>query len=98
MAPPNEKQPDNDGHEPEPLLVGPVEKVSRLGIRQEPGYLYFFRGAELWRMRLKRAGQSAPPGPEAERVAEGRFECEEGWHYFLDSHGDVSRVRQADGS
>jgi hypothetical protein len=94
----NEIEPANDAHEPEPQLVGPVEKVARLGLQREPGYLYFFRGAELWRTRMKRAGQAAPGGPEAERVAEGLFECEEGWHYFLDNHGDVSRVRRADGS
>jgi hypothetical protein len=87
-------EPDEDAHEPEPLLVGPVEKVARLGIRREPGFLYFLRGAELWRTRMKRAGQPGPPGPDAEIVAEGGFECEEGWQYFLDGHGDVSRVRQ----
>jgi hypothetical protein len=89
--------PGDDGgvHAHEPQLVGPVEKVARLGIRREPGFVYFFRGAELWRTRMKRAGEPAPPGPDAERVADGGFTCEEGWHYFLDQQGDVSRVRQA---
>ena len=45
---------------------------------------------------MKRAGQASPAG-KAEKVANGSFNREEGYLYFLDSHGDVSRAKRAVG-
>jgi hypothetical protein len=58
------------------------EKVVRLGIKPEPGYLYFLRGEEIWRNSV---------GGKPERVGPAGFVREEGWLYFLDGDGDVSR-------
>jgi hypothetical protein len=86
---------DEDAHEPEPRLVGPVEKIARLRIVREPFYLYYFRGAELWRTRMKRAGEPAA-GPAAERIADAGITPEAGWHYFLDNQGDAARLKQVE--
>src|SRR6266498_4128457 len=59
------------------------EKVVHLGIKQEPGSLHYLRGDEIWK---------ASVGGAAKRVASGNFEREEGWFYFLDGDGDVSRT------
>ncbi len=62
------------------------EKVLRLGIKSEPGYLYWLRGEEVWRNSL---------GGKPEKVVAPSFVREEGWFYFLDSDGDVSRAPRA---
>ena len=73
-----------------------AEKVAKLNIKRETGYLYFLRGTEVWKTPMKRAGQASPAG-KAEKVANGSFNREEGYLYFLDSHGDVSRAKRAVG-
>jgi hypothetical protein len=73
-----------------------AEKVAKLGVKREPGYLYFLRGADVWKTPMKRAGQASPAG-KAEKVANGGFKREEGYLYFLDSNGDVSRAKRAVG-
>ena len=73
-----------------------AEKVAKLNIKRETGYLYFLRGTEVWKTPMKRAGQASPAG-KAEKVASGSFNREEGYLYFLDSHGDVSRAKRAVG-
>jgi hypothetical protein len=45
---------------------------------------------------MKRAGGPSAAG-KAEKVAGGNFKREEGFLYFLDSSGDVSRAKRAVG-
>jgi hypothetical protein len=72
------------------------EKVARLGVRREPGFFYFLRGDEIWRTPLKRAADPRPPsGAGAELVVAGGFVREEGWLYFFDNDGDVSRAARS---
>ena len=73
-----------------------AEKVAKLGIKREPGYLYFLRGSDIYKTPMKRAGGPSAAG-KAEKVANGHFRREEGYLYFLDSHGDVSRAKRAVG-
>jgi hypothetical protein len=73
-----------------------AEKVAKLGVKREPGYLYFLRGSDVWKTPMKRAGGPSAAG-KAERVAGGNFKREEGYLYFLDSAGDVSRAKRAVG-
>src|SRR5262245_35612369 len=73
-----------------------AEKVAKLGVKREPGFLYFLRGADVWKTPMKRAGGPSAAG-KAEKVAGGNFKREEGYLYFLDSHGDVSRAKRAVG-
>ena len=73
-----------------------AEKVAKLGVKREPGYLYFLRGSDVWKTPMKRAGGPSAAG-KAEKVAGGNFKREEGYLYFLDSNGDVSRAKRAVG-
>lgn len=68
--------------------------IAKLGIKREPGFLYFLRGAEVWKTPMKRAGGTSDSG-KAERVLKAEFEREEGYLYFLDSNGDISRAKRA---
>jgi hypothetical protein len=73
-----------------------AEKVAKLGVKREPGFLYFLRGSDVWKTPMKRAGGPSAAG-KAEKVAAGSFKREEGYLYFLDSNGDVSRAKRAVG-
>ncbi|HEX8953977.1 MAG TPA: hypothetical protein VF945_19110 [Polyangia bacterium] len=65
-------------------------------MKREPGYLYFLRGSDVWKTPMKRAGGPSAAG-KAEKVAAGNFTRAEGYLYFLDSAGDVSRAKRAVG-
>src|SRR5438270_5572123 len=73
-----------------------AEKVSKVGVKREPGYLYFLRGTDVWKTPMKRAGGPSAAN-KAEKVAAGGFKREEGYLYFLDSNGDVARAKRAVG-
>src|SRR5262249_50311729 len=73
-----------------------AEVVTKLGVKREPGYLYFLRGSDVWKTPMKRAGGPSAAG-KAEKVAGGNFARAEGYLYFLDSQGDVSRAKRAVG-
>ena len=73
-----------------------AEKVAKLGVKREPGFLYFLRGSDVWKTPMKRAGGPSAAG-KAEKVAAGNFARAEGYLYFLDSSGDVSRAKRAVG-
>src|SRR3954454_13017849 len=73
-----------------------AEKVAKIGVKREPGFLYFLRGSDVWKTPMKRAGGPSAAG-KAEKVANGNFKREEGYLYFLDSAGDVSRAKRAVG-
>ena len=65
-----------------------AEVVARIGVKREPGYLYFLRGSDVWKTPMKRAGGPSAAG-KAEKVASGNFKREEGYLYFLDGSGNV---------
>src|SRR6185369_14555453 len=73
-----------------------AEKVAKLGVKREHGYLYFLRGSDVWKTPMKRAGGPSAAN-KAEKVASGGFKREEGYLYFLDSNGDVARAKRAVG-
>src|SRR5947207_15135246 len=73
-----------------------AEKVAKLGVKREPGYLYFLRGSDVWKAPMKRAGGPSAAG-KAEKVAAGNFARAEGYLYFLDKNGDVARAPRAVG-
>src|SRR5207237_10303602 len=75
---------------------GMAEKVAKMGVKREPGFLYFLRGSDVWKTPMKRAGGPSAAG-KAEKVAAGTFARAEGYLYFLDSAGDVSRAKRAVG-
>lgn len=73
-----------------------AEKVAKVGVKREPGYLYFLRGSDVWKTPMKRSGGPSAAG-KAEKVAAGSFSRQEGYLYYLDSAGDVARVKRAVG-
>src|SRR5438552_13507812 len=73
-----------------------AEKVSKLGVKREPGFLYFLRGTDVWKTPMKRAGGPSAAG-KPQKVTSGNFTRAEGYLYFLDSNGDVSRAKRAVG-
>lgn len=69
--------------------------VCKLGIKREPGWLYFLRGTDVMRAPMKRsiaAGKS-----KAEKVAAAIFTREDGYLYFLDANGDISKAARGVG-
>ena len=73
-----------------------AEVVVNVGVKREPGFLYFLRGTDIWRTPMKRAGGPSVAG-KAERVYQGSFKREDGFLYFIDGKGHVSRAERAVG-
>jgi hypothetical protein len=67
------------------------EKVARLGIQKEPGWIYSVRGSEVWRFRISHAS-GKPTRVDDERVTTASFRNDAAYEYFVDEDGDVSRV------
>jgi hypothetical protein len=72
------------------------ELVSKIGVKREPGFLYFLRGSDVYKTPMKRAGQPSTAGQEKLVVA-GNFTREEGYLYFLDKNGNIARAKRAVG-
>jgi hypothetical protein len=83
---------EDDGEDDQVASGPPPEVVERTQIKREPGYLYFPRGSDVWRVRMKRIGEAALP---AELVTHGKFTREEGYLYFLNKDGAVARAKRA---
>ena len=73
-----------------------AEIVAKLGVKKEPGFLYFIRGSDVYKTPAKRAGGPPVKGKE-EKVASGTFRQESGFLYFLDTNGNVGRAKRAVG-
>lgn len=68
-----------------------AEKVSRLGIAREDGYLYYLKGTDVWRSPMRHATH-LPKG--AKLVQKADFPKKEGHMYFLDTDGDISAAKR----
>jgi len=64
-----------------------AEKVAKLGLSFDDAYTLFVRDGAVWRTPKDR------PHDKPEKVADGGFEMERGFRYFVDVDGDVSRAR-----
>jgi hypothetical protein len=64
-----------------------MEKVKKLGIRREPHFMYYLKGDQVWRTQ-----------GEPIFVVDAGFEREEGYLYFLDQEGDISRAPRPAGA
>ncbi len=53
-----------------------AEKVAKLGVKREPGFLYFLKASDVWKAPMKRAGGPSAAG-KAEKVASGNFKKED---------------------
>lgn len=63
-------------------------KIARLGIRREPGYLYFVKGTTLYKTERGRKGGH-------KKVASFSHDRDDNFVYFLDRDGDVARAARA---
>src|SRR5688572_8957190 len=86
-----------------PSLVSPrfslegekmAEKVAKLGISRDKDFMLYVKDGAVWKVRRKQPG--VPKG-RPERVADGGFEMDHNYIYFVDKDGDVSRAKRAIG-
>ncbi len=72
------------------------EKVERVGIIKESGYLYFVdKQGDVSRVPMARGGKKGKGGRE--KVERAGVIKEEGWLYYVDKQGDISRAKMARG-
>ena len=71
-----------------------AEKVAKLGISRDKDFMLYVKDGAVWRVRRKQPG--VPKG-RPERVADGGFEMDTNYIYFVDRDGDVSRAKRAIG-
>ncbi|MFT4282885.1 MAG: hypothetical protein ACMXX6_00485 [Candidatus Woesearchaeota archaeon] len=74
-----------------------AEKVAKVGVKKESGYLYFVdKDGDVSRAGMARGG-SGQKKAKPEKVAKAGVKKESGYLYFVDKHGDVSRAAMARG-
>ena len=71
-----------------------AEKVAKLGISRDKDFMLYVKDGAVWRVRRKQPG--VPKG-RPERVADGGFEMDNNYIYFVDRDGDVSRAKRVIG-
>ena len=73
-----------------------AEKIAKLGIKREPGFLYFVdKQGDAARAPMARAGVRTRKGPE--KLAKASVKKEPGYLYFIDKQGDIARAKMARG-
>lgn len=74
-----------------------AEKVAKVGVKKQGGYLYFVdsRG-NVSRAKMARGGRKKGRQKQ-ELVAKVGVKKERGYLYFVDDRGDVSRAKMARG-
>ena len=55
-----------------------AEKVAKVGVKREPGFLYFLRGSDVWKTPMKRAGGPSAAGKAEKVAARGAPQCSRG--------------------
>jgi hypothetical protein len=71
-----------------------AEKVRKLGIARNKDFMLYVKDGDVWQVRRKQPG--VPKG-KPEKVADGGFEMDNNYIYFVDKDGDVSRAKRAVG-
>ena len=69
-----------------------AEKVALLGLTREADFMYYVADAAVWKVQGTRRGF---PAGTPEMVAEGDFEMDTNYIYFVDADGDIARARRA---
>ncbi len=68
-----------------------AEKVAKVGVKKEDGYLYFVdKDGDVSRVKMARGGKK---GGKPQKVAKVGVKKEEGYLYFIDKDGDISRAK-----
>ena len=71
-----------------------AEKVKKLGITRDKDFMLYVKDGDVWKVRRKQPGL---PKGKPEKVADGGFEMDNNYIYFVDKDGDVSRAKRAVG-
>lgn len=73
-----------------------AEKVAKVGVRKEKGYLYFVdKKGDVSRAKMARGRKKGKA--KIEKVAKAGVRKQAGYLYFVDSKGDVSRAKMSRG-
>jgi hypothetical protein len=68
-----------------------AEKIAKVGVKREDGYLYFIdKNGDVSKAKMARGGKK---GGKPTKVAKAGVKKEKGYLYFLDKNGDVSRAK-----
>ena len=74
-----------------------AEKVAKVGVKKESGYLYFVdKKGNISRAKMARGGRKKG-STGVEKVADANVKKESGYLYFVDKQGDISRAKMARG-
>jgi len=74
-----------------------AEKVAKVGVKKEGGYLYFVdKHGNVGRAKMARGGGKKGKQKQ-EVVAKAGVKKEKGYLYFVDKNGDISRAKMARG-
>jgi len=71
-----------------------AEKVAKLGVNREKDFMYYVKDGGVWKVQRKQPG--VPKG-RPEKVADGGFQMDTNYIYFVDRDGDVARAKRAVG-
>jgi len=70
-----------------------AQKVAKVGVKKEEGYLYFVdKDGDVSRVKMARGRKK---GGKPQKVATVGVKKEDGYLYFVDKNGDVSRAKMA---
>ena len=74
-----------------------AEKVAKVGVRKQAGYLYFVdKKGNVSRAKMSRGGRKKGKA-KIEMVAKVGVKKKLGHLYFIDKHGDISAAKMARG-
>jgi hypothetical protein len=72
-----------------------AEKIRKVGVKRESGYLYFIdKQGDVSRALMARGGKKGGKPSKVESVG---VKKEKGFLYFVDKHGDISRSAMSRG-
>src|SRR5436309_11711423 len=71
-----------------------AEKVAKLGISRDKDYMLYVKDGSVWKVMRKQPGM---PKGRPEKVADGGFEMDNNYIYFVDKDGDAARAKRAVG-
>lgn len=73
-----------------------AEKVAKVGVRKQDGYLYFVdKKGDVSRAKMARGRKRRGGAPE--KVAKAGVKKQSGYLYFVDKAGDISRAKMVRG-
>ena len=74
-----------------------AEKVAKVGVKKQSGYLYFVdKDGDVSRAVMARGGRKKG-STKKEKVAKAGVKKQSGYLYFVDKNGDISRAVMARG-